>query len=121
RTNRNNNIRAYNDGCLPNLSCTYSTNGENCCATERKAERNSKRCPAPEIQMQEHGETNSQRRHMCHGDVDEDDATLHDVQTEVNKQPRQKHAGHDWPKHYLPHNYFSAAANRDTTVSTSFT
>ena len=68
-----------------------------------------------------HRETNSERRHLRHGDVDENDAALHDVQAEINQQPRQKNAGHDRPKHYFPHNYFSAAASRETSVSINFT
>jgi hypothetical protein len=40
---------------------------------------------------------------LRHRDIDENDATLHDMESEVDEQPRQKNAGHDGPKHYLPH------------------
>jgi hypothetical protein len=49
------------------------------------------------------------------------DAALNDVQTEIDQQPRQKHAGHDWPKHHFPHGYFNAAARRATSVSINLT
>src|SRR5438034_8899785 len=121
RSSSSHDVRDSDDGFLRNLARPFSSNRENCCASEREAERNSKRCPAFEIEMQEDGETNPQRRHLCHCDVDEDDSALDHMQPEINEQPRQKHAGHDWPKHYLPHNYFSAAASRETRVSMSFT
>jgi hypothetical protein len=53
--------------------------------------------------MQQDRETNSKRRHLRHGDVDENDAALDDVEAEINQQPRQKNAGHDRPQHYFPH------------------
>ena len=37
---------------------------------------------------------------------------LNDMQAEINQQPGQQNAGHDRPKHYIPHGYFSAAASR---------
>src|SRR5439155_247220 len=59
RSSSSHDVRDSDDGFLRNLARPFSSNGENCCASEREAERNSKRCPASEIQMQEHGETNS--------------------------------------------------------------
>jgi hypothetical protein len=28
---------------------------------------------------------------------------LHDVQAQIDEQPRQQHTGHDGPEHYFPH------------------
>ena len=55
--------------------------------------------------MEKNGDTNSERSHLRHGDVDEDNAALNDVQPKIDQQPRQKNAGHDRPEHYFPHDY----------------
>ena len=109
------------DRFLRNLARPFSGHGKNRSARKREAERNSESCPAFKIEMEQNSDTNSERGHLRHGDVDEDDSALHDMQAEINEQPWQKNAGHDRPKHYLPHDYFSAAASRETSVSISFT
>ena len=38
--------------------------------------------------MKKDSEANSERSHLSHGDVDEDDAALDDMQAEINEQPR---------------------------------
>ena len=68
-----------------------------------KAEPDGKSCPAFQVKAKQNGETDSERGHLRHGYVDENDAALHDVQAEIDEQPRQKDAGHNWPKHYFPH------------------
>jgi hypothetical protein len=53
--------------------------------------------------MEQDRDADSQRGHLSHRNVDEDDAALHDMEAEINEQPRQEHTGHDGPKHYFPH------------------
>jgi hypothetical protein len=37
------------------------------------------------VKVEKNCETNSKRRHLRHGDVNEDDAALHNVQAEINQ------------------------------------
>ena len=55
------------------------------------------------IETKQQRHANSEGGHLRHRDVHENDATLHDVETEINEQPRQEDTGHDRPEHYLPH------------------
>src|SRR5512133_2386052 len=91
------------------------------------------------IETKEQRQANPEGSHLCHRNVDEDNAALDNVKTEINKQPRQEDAGHAWPEHYLPHvkksesrsvtrgliligarsshHHLSAAAKRETSAS----
>jgi hypothetical protein len=55
------------------------------------------------IETKEQRHANPEGSHLRHRNVDEDNAALDDMKTEIDKQPRQEDAGHDWPEHYLPH------------------
>src|ERR1700730_1452983 len=72
------------------------------------------------FEVEQDRDANSERGHLRHGDVDENDAALDDVHAEVNQEPRQEHAGHDRPKHYFPHDYFSTESRLVTNRSINF-
>jgi hypothetical protein len=55
------------------------------------------------IETKEQRHANPEGSHLRHRNVDEDNAALDNVKTEIDKQPRQEDASHDWPEHYLPH------------------
>ena len=70
-----------------------------------KARRDYKSRPAFQVDAKKNGDTNSERSHLRHGDVDENNSALNDVQPKIDQQPWQENAGHNRPKHYFPHNY----------------
>src|SRR5207248_9785621 len=55
------------------------------------------------VETKEQRHANPEGSHLCHRNVDEDNAALANVKTEIDKQPRQEDAIHEWPEHYLPH------------------
>src|SRR5204862_1412775 len=117
RSSSSHDIRNSDDRFLRDLARTFSGYRKNGPSDQSESERDAESGPTLKVEMKQNCETNSQRRHLRHGDVNENDAALHNMQAEINEQPRQKHASHDWPKHYLPHDYFIAAAIRETSAS----
>src|SRR5262249_30719901 len=114
---RCNNVCNSDDCFLRNLTRALPCDRKNRGTNQSKTKSDGKRRPVFQLESEQNCDTNSKRSHLRHGDVDEDDAALNDVQPKIDQQPRQKNAGRNWPKHYLPHNYFSAAARRETSVS----
>src|SRR6266699_7262405 len=74
---------------LRNLARPFSRYRKNGRSNQSEPERDAESCPALKIEMKQNGETNPERRHLRHSDVDENDSTLNNVQAEVNKKPRQ--------------------------------
>src|SRR4030095_6970536 len=88
------------DNCfLRNLTGAFSGERENRTAKNGEPECDAESGPAVKVESKKQGYANPERRHLRHGDIDENDAALDDMEPQVNESPRQKNAGQDGPDH----------------------
>src|SRR6266542_1080110 len=69
-------IRNSDDRFLRDLARTFSGYRKNGPSDQSESERDAESGPALKVEMKSNRETNSQRRHLRHSDVDEDDPAL---------------------------------------------
>jgi len=82
---RSDDIADTNNCFLWDLACSFTGQGKNRCTEQSETESNSEGRPAFQIEAKQDCNTDAQRCHLCHSDVDEDDTTRDDMQSEVNQ------------------------------------
>ena len=139
RGRRRDDVGNSDDRFLRNLAGAFSRDGKDRRPDQRESERDRKGRPGSARSSRNKTATQIPSDAICAIAMSiKMMPALHDVEAEINQQPRQKHTGHDGPEHYVPHknemqirdarcrtdhgrHYFIAAASRETSASISFT
>src|SRR5213075_1258453 len=82
---RRNDVSDTDDRFLGNLTCPFACDGKNRGPHKGKAKSDGKGRRALKVQMEQDRDADSHRGHLSHCDIDENNAALDDVETQIDE------------------------------------